>query len=474
VHEARLCHRQGLLERLIGRLGSTEQHVRPHRVGEQGRVLERHRDVPAKIPQAQVADVDPVDQDRAARHLVEARRERGERRLARAGQPHQRHRLAGLEHQVDAGEEVGRVGRRVRVGEAHAAELESAARLLEGLRMLRVGDQHRLVQHLEEPVDRVAGVHGEGQQEADRLEGEPQHRRRGEERDEGARGQVAAGGEEDPEDQADGEGAVRQEAQPAPDERDRARLLHLGAAELLRLPLELLQGVRPAAERLEHADAVHRLLDRRGQVAGLVLAAPGGARVGALEVHRDQPDGHGAREEHEPEQWGDPDEQDRADDDGDQVHDEQHHAEGQPAADQADVVHRTGEQLPARPAVVEGDRQGLQVRIERAAHPRLNVGIGREDQPAPGEDRDRLEEAEADDDEGGGQHGARIALGERGVDEDLEHLRDGERDEARHHADGDAADEARQGGPDVRQEPRHGVWDRLPARGAGECGHACS
>ncbi len=49
----------------------------------------------------------------------------------------------------------------------------------------------------------------------------------------------------------------------------------LGLPQLLGLLVEVLQCLAAAAERLQHADAVHRFLHRGGEVAGLVLAAAG-------------------------------------------------------------------------------------------------------------------------------------------------------------------------------------------------------
>src|SRR5699024_9945482 len=56
-----------------------------------------------------------------------------------------------------------------------------------------------------------------------------------------------------------------------------AGLGQLGAAQLVGLGGEALVGLPAAAERLQHADAVHGLLHGVGQVAGLVLAEPGDA-----------------------------------------------------------------------------------------------------------------------------------------------------------------------------------------------------
>ncbi|BDZ44947.1 hypothetical protein GCM10025866_08560 [Naasia aerilata] len=336
-------------------------------------------------------------------------------------------------------------------------ELEPALRPLEGRRPLGVADQHRLVYDLEEAVGRVAGVEREGEQEADRLEREPQHRRGGEEGDERTRRELPLGGQDHADGQAQGERAIRDEGQPAPDERDRAGLLHLGAAQLLRLGLELAQRVRPAAERLEHADAVHRLLDRSGEVAGLVLAAPRGRAVAALEADGHEPDRDRAQQEDRAEQRVDAEEQHGADDDRHRVDDQKDQAEREPAADQVEVVHGARQQLAAGPPVVERDGKRLQVGVERVPHVRLDVRVRRQHEPAPHEDGERFEDPQTHDEERRRKHRGRIPVLEGGVDEDLEDLRDGERDERGHQPGDHAGDEARQRGADEGAEAEQGT-----------------
>ena len=90
---------------------------------------------------------------------------------------------------------------------------------------------------------------------------------------------ICAGrGQPDAAEQAQRERDIGDQQQPEPDAGDGLRLLDLGAAQLLGLVGEVLQRVLAAAERLEHPDAVHRLLDGGREVAGLVLAAPGDRR----------------------------------------------------------------------------------------------------------------------------------------------------------------------------------------------------
>src|SRR5690606_38546262 len=96
---------------------------------------------------------------------------------------------------------------------------------------------------------------------------EAQHGRGREEREQLADAELARRREPHAAEEAQRERDIRHEQEPEPDARDRPRLLHLGAAQALRLPGELLERELAATERLEHADAVHALLDRGREIA---------------------------------------------------------------------------------------------------------------------------------------------------------------------------------------------------------------
>ena len=92
-----------------------------------------------------------------------------------------------------------------------------------------------------------------------------------------------------------------------------------------------------------------------------------------LEPPAGPPERQRADEEDEPEHPVHRHQDADADDDDHDVHDEQHEAEREPAADEAEVAHGAREQLAARPAVVEAHRQVLQLRVEGVAHARLDL-----------------------------------------------------------------------------------------------------
>ncbi|CAI7678483.1 unnamed protein product, partial [Penicillium discolor] len=250
---------------------------------EERRVLERHRDVLPELGERQVAHVDAVQSDPASRHVVQPRRQRRQRRLAAAGEPDERHGLPRPQHEVDAVEQVPLVGGRVLVPEVRVLERELAARVLDVHRVLRIGDGVRLREDVEDAVRRRARVEHEREQEADRLDRPAEHDGHREEGEELRRRDRVLRDEPDARHEAEAEGDLRHEVEPEPDRGDGPGLAHLGLAQRLGLTAEAAEGVRAAAERLEHADAVHALLDAGGEIARLVLAAAGERAVALLE-----------------------------------------------------------------------------------------------------------------------------------------------------------------------------------------------
>ena len=226
----------------------------------------------------EVAHVDAVERHAPAGHVVQARGERGERRLARAGEADERHGLARLEHRGRC-RRAGRARARASPGSGSARPRTRAPlagrRSSSGSAGSMIVFSSSITSKKRSVAVRVSKVIDE--QEADRLHRPAQHGRRREERDELADRDLAV--RREPARRRAGTSAKATSGtqhQPEPDAGDRARLLDLGAAQLLGLAGEVLERVLAAPERLEHADAVHGLLDGGREVAGLVLAA--GAR----------------------------------------------------------------------------------------------------------------------------------------------------------------------------------------------------
>ncbi len=421
---------------------TAEQHVIAHARREQRRVFERHRDVTAQFVQPQVAHVDAVDLDRALGHVVEACGQRREGRLARSGEPYQGHRLARAQHQIDAVEEVALGGRSILIPEVGASERELSAWLRELDGILGIDDVVLLVEHLEDAIGRGAGVDEEREQEAERFDRPAQRRRHREEGEQLADRQLVLGGEPDTGEQAQRERDHRHDLEPEPQHADLAGLLQLGAAQGLDLRAELLQGVLAAAEGLEHADAVHALLDRGGEVAGLVLAHAREGPVGALEPIAEPPQRNRHDEEDHPEQPVPLEQQHRADEDREHVDHEQDAAECQPAADQVDVLHHAAEELPRLPPVVERDRQALEAPVELLTDLVLHARGGGQHEGAAQVHEQRLEHAEEEHSHRGPHDQGDVARGDRPVDDGLQHERNHQGDERRAERREEAEDEA--------------------------------
>ena len=148
---------------LLRHVGNTEGDVVADARGEEKRVLRDDADLPARRPARDVAHVDPVDQHAPRVGVVEARHERGERRLACARGPDQRDRAARLDLEVDALEH-GPLGV---VAEPDAGEDDPPGAVGKLDRGGCVGHLLRLVDYLEEPLSgcgralRLADPHAE-------------------------------------------------------------------------------------------------------------------------------------------------------------------------------------------------------------------------------------------------------------------------------------------------------------------------
>ena len=230
--------------------------------------------------------------------------------------------------------------------------------------------------------------------------------------------------------------------------RLRAGLVELGAAQLVGLPHELLERVLAAAERLEHADAVHGLLDARRQVPGLVPSAPRDHLVVLPEPEAEPDHGHGPDQVHQAQRRARRQHETRAHEHGRRGHDELHETEDHPPADGVQVPHRALQELPAAAPVVERDGQVEQVTEQVGAHGPLDAGAGGRDERAAAPHEYGLEHAE-DQHEQSRLHDSRprTVRQQRTVDDRAEHLGHRERDEA---------------GDERRGPAEHHPWERRP------------
>ncbi len=190
--------------------------------------------------------------------------------------------------------------------------------------------------------------------------------------------------------------------------------------------------VLAASEGLEHADALDRLLDVRGEVSGLVTGAAGRLAVGAAQVEREQDHDDRADEVEQAERRGVDDHERDTRDDRDDRHDHHDEPERDPPAHGREITHRALDQLTARGPVVEADREIEQAVVEVDAHVVLRAGGRRRDEDATAPDEECLEQTE-DEHEGGGpdQPGDRAGVQERSFDDHLEDLGDSKGKQAR-------------------------------------------
>ena len=271
-------------------------------------------------------------------------------------------------------------------------------------RVLRAGDGVDRVHDLEVPVHGGLGGEGHGQQHAAELHRGGDDGRGGEERHEGADAELAAGGQQDADDEPGAEGEFGQERHDQAEGGQVLGLGDLGLPELLGLFVEVRQGLAAAAEGLQHADAVDRLLDRGGEVPGLVLAAAGHLAEAGPEPEAVDHDGHGGGQEDQGQLPAHREHHDDADHHGQGGDHEHDGAERHPAAEEVQVRHGAGEQLPGAPAVVEGDREVLEVAVEGDPHPGFHGGGRVDDELAAQRHEAGLGDAQAQDDQRGGPH----------------------------------------------------------------------
>ena len=258
------------------------------------------------------------------------------------------------------------------------------------------GNGGRGVQDLEHALGRGGGFLAAGQDVAHRLDGPDQRQGQRDERDQPAQGQLVPADRDGAEQQQDADERVRDEVQASPEGAAQPGFLQLGAEHLECLAAVLPGGLVTPAERLEYPDPGRGLLHVGGQIALLVLGAPGEHPVGLLEPGAGRHHGqeHGRREEAEPPVQ--PDQQRDHRDERDHVRDQEDGAEAGEPPDGRQVRGRPGQQLAGLPLVVEGGLQPLQVRVDIRPHGLFHPGDRAGLHPAPEEVQQRLPGPQAD------------------------------------------------------------------------------
>jgi hypothetical protein len=252
----------------------------------------------------------------------------------------------------------------------------------------------RGVEHLVHPLGRGLRLLRLRGQPAERVDRPLQHEEQRHERDQPAEAELALGHRDAAAQRHQREHDLREDLQDDPEVGQHGDLLQLGTAQLAGLVQEPAQRQRPPAERADRADAGSGLLDVGGQLTVEVLRPPGHPRVAQLEPADGDHQRHGERQ-HQQGQRPVLEEQQDPDDHADRgVDDQEDQPEAEEPADRGQVLGRPGQQLAGRPAVVEGDRQRLQVPVEVTAQVGLHSERGLAHHPAADQHRHRLEDAE--------------------------------------------------------------------------------
>ena len=139
------CQPGSLLNFLPGGTGLAIGDVLGHRAAEQVHVLLHDADVLPQALQGDMADILPVDEDAAVRHLVKAGDQVAQGGLAAAGSAHQRQTLPGVDVQTDVVQHLVVV---IRVLKADILEPDRAGAGLQGHGVRGVLNGHRGVHDL--------------------------------------------------------------------------------------------------------------------------------------------------------------------------------------------------------------------------------------------------------------------------------------------------------------------------------------
>ena len=223
-----------------------------------------------------------------------------------------------------------------------------------------------------------------------------------------------------------------------PEPRRQPDLVHRRRVQLAGGRLVLVADVAAPPEGLDHPDRDRGLLGAGRQVALLVLHPARDDDVLLLEAHREPDDGRGGARDDQTERPVHRQQHDGHRGDLEDVDEQEQHPEAEEPPDRRQVRGGPREQLPGLPPAVEAHRQCLQVGVEVAPHRGLDVEhrVGLDPPPPPGEEG--LEHAEGEHEQAERQHRVDLAVGDRAVDERLDHQRDRDRhadagESGRHH-----------------------------------------
>jgi hypothetical protein len=363
-----------------------------------------------------------VERDPPFGRVVQARQQRGERRLARARGADDGDGLAGVDGQVDA-QQRGAVA--ALVAEHDVLEADLSSHVGDHVGVGPIGDDGLGVEHLVHADGRRLGFAREGHDPAEDLEREREHEQVRDERDEAAEREAARADCEHACEEHRGEREVGDDAEHPHELGVQLDAVDLRVVEPTALGVVAVVRLAPAAERLEHADAARTLFDRGREVAGLVLDAANDLVVPALEAAAEDEHGHcgDEGEQRQPHVQGHQHGEDRGDLHDDQ--DEEDRAEADEASDDREVGLGARQQLARLPLVVEPDVEALELRVEVVAQVGLEVDRDPAEQESATESEQDLQHRQAACDRRPADEPGAVTLAERTVDDRLHDERHG-------------------------------------------------
>ena len=369
---------------LLARVGARVGDVVAERRREQEGVVRDHGHLAAQRRGIHLAHVHAVHEHGALVHVVQARDEHHERRLARAGRPDDRDGAARLHVDVDTAEH-----RLVTViAEAHAAQLHAPAARRQRLCVRRGREARLAVEQLEHARPARHGALGHPERHAEPAHRPREHQDVAVERDELADGDAAVDRLPAANEQQRGEPELGEEADEGRVERAQARGDHRLVEHARDRPAEAAQLALLLRERLHHAHAADVLLGLGGQLGDALLHLLRGRPVALSVAEGDPDDERGGGEGHRREAGIERDHHDRRDQDRDGGLDQEDQAVAEEEAHRLQVHGGPRHQLAGLLPVEEGQLERLEVLV----HPVAQVVLDPQRDPAgndPARDAER-------------------------------------------------------------------------------------
>ena len=421
------------LDFLVGGVELAVADVLAHVAGEDEGVLQHHAHLPAQRCERHVAHAVAVDRHRALGHVVEARQQVDDCRLAGARRADQRDRAPRFDVEVHEVEDVAAV---LLVAEHHVVEVDAPADLRQVRRVGLVADLRRDVERLEDALEVRRAGDELVVEVADVDHRIPEVVRVADERDEHAGGHVHApeAHHADEVDERDGHHGDGLHARPH-EELD-VHGVHPRGTHLALLFLEGPELGLLLCEGLRGLHAGDRLVDVGVQVALLVGELLEGAPLEDLQ-HAHPDDEH--REQDQAPQGQlpvDHEHHDQRDHEGEHVGDHVDQTGAQRVRKRVHIVDHADQDLAVRARIEVAEGQRLDMREDIAAHVLEHELADARDRHRAVAQPELVQHDQRGEDHGEDAELAEVLVRDRLVDHDLGQVRHGD-DDAAHRDDDD-------------------------------------